>query len=146
MSLYDVIIRRVYTWKQLTCYQSCCTTCCSSFSSTRALCERARPGKYYLPPYLFLPQSCAAVFRFEGYRCRCNYRDMRHFNFASGMARPLVLQMSIGSGNHLTSGGPLVCLHIQRYIKKCWTSTRNFWLATLSDHVISVADQHVARG
>ena len=52
-----------------------------------------------LPPYLFLPQSRVALFRFEGYGCRVITFHMRHFNFVSGMATHLqgiwyLLQMS----------------------------------------------------
>ena len=51
----------------------------------------------------FLLQSSLALFRFKGYRCRPVITGTRDI---STLSMVWVLQVSIGSSDHLTSGGP----------------------------------------
>ena len=76
----------------------------------------------------------------EGYRCRCNYRHTRHFNFVYGMTAHSL----IGSGDHLTSSEPSGGLP-SNDIKKEKIYICGDTVFAVSDSGVTVACQRVQR-
>ena len=92
------------------------------YCSSRALCEGARLGKYYHRTYFCRKAAllCSGV-KVLGAGVITGILQLCLWD-GNAFARPLVLQMSIGSGDHLTSGGPSDCLP-SNDIKKSLIST-----------------------
>ena len=67
-----------------------------------------------LPSYPYLPQSSVALFRSEGYGCRCNYGHMTHFNW-DGNALQTFWYCGIAD---VLSGGPPACFPSKDILKK----------------------------
>ena len=81
------------------------------FSSSRALCEEGRPGKYYHHTY-FCRKAALLCSSLKGMSAGVITGTWFQLYLWDGnaFARPMVLQMSTCSGDHLTSRGPSACL------------------------------------